>query len=174
MSSNSDHVEVLAVENLQDRNAREYKRVTLRTMPTTEEWVNPATGQVHRLLTPGTNVRAIGYRIPYLYEDGDTGAIADYLWDAQPGMVIQGKIVKRNVMPYKIDDETRNTATVFVQGDSSSTSFGAATKLAFDKSGRTLIEDAVRVPTDGPLNNPTASAGLASMLSDNIEHEENF
>lgn len=169
MSSNIDHVEVLAVENMQDRNAREYKRVTLRTMPATEEWTNPATGQVHRLLTPGTTTRTVGYRVPYLYDEDDTAAVADYLWDAQPGMVIQGKIVKRNVMPYTIEGKTLNTATVFVQGDPNSPMFEAATKLAFDRSGRTLIEDAVRVPTDGPVTIPTEGTRrgtLADFLND--------
>lgn len=142
-------VQVIGTEVLSDKNGREYNRVTLRTMPTTEEWTNPTTGEVFQILAPAETTRVIGYRIPYLYESDDESAISDYLWDARPGMVIKGKIVTREVIPYMIDDNTRNSATVFVQGNfDSDQEFETAVKMSFDRSGRTLSTHAVQVPTE--------------------------
>lgn len=142
-------VQVIGTEVLSDINGREYNRATLRTMPTTEQWTNPNTGEVFQILAPAETTRVVGYRIPYLYDAHDESAISDYLWDARPGMVIKGKIVTRQVIPYTIDDKMRNSSTVFVQGSfDSSAEFETAVKMAFERSGRTLASQAVQVPTE--------------------------
>lgn len=153
-------VQVIASEICTDKNGREYNRATLRTMPTANEWTDPNTGVVYQMLEPGVTTRAIGYQVPYLFEADDTAAVPDYLWDARPNMVIKGTIITRQVMPYEIDGNTRNTATVFVQGDfTSDAAFESAVKMAFERSGRTLVEHAVSVPTE-----PTEANTLGALL----------
>ena len=148
-------VEVVATEICTDKNGREYKRVTLGTTATSGTWTNPATGEVHQVLSPGKTVRATGYKVPYLYDEDDSSAVSDYLWAAAPGMVIEGQIVRREVIPYDINGEMRNAATCFVQGNPNSADFDMAIKQAFERSGRTLVQDAVQVPTD---TDPVATA----------------
>ena len=151
----SNMVEVVATEICTDKNGREYKRVTLGTTATTGTWTNPATGEVHQVLSPGKTVRATGYKVPYLYDEDDSSAVSDYLWNAAPGMVIEGQIVRREVIPYDINGEMRNAATCFVQGNPNSADFDIAIKQAFERSGRTLVQHAVQVPTDA---DPVATA----------------
>lgn len=153
-------VQVIATEICTDKNGREYNRATLRTMPTANEWTDPATGVVYQMLEPGVTTRAIGYKVPYLFEADDTAAVPDYLWDARPNMVIKGTIITRQVMPYEIDGNSRNTATVFVQGEyASDAGFESAVKMAFERSGRTLVEHAVAIPTE-----PAEPASLGALL----------
>jgi len=151
----SNMIEVVATEICIDKNGREYKRVTLGTTATTGTWTNPATGEVHQVLSPGKTVRATGYKVPYLYDEDDSSAVSDYLWNAAPGMVIEGQIVRREVIPYDINGEMRNAATCFVQGNPNSADFDMAIKQAFERSGRTLVQHAVQVPTDA---DPVATA----------------
>ena len=151
----SNMVEVVATEICTDKNGREYKRVTLGTTATSGTWTNPATGEVHQVLSPGKTVRATGYKVPYLYDEDDSSAVSDYLWSAAPGMVIEGQIVRREVIPYDINGEMRNAATCFVQGNPNSSDFDMAIKQAFERSGRTLGQDAGQVPTD---TDPVATA----------------
>lgn len=151
----SNMVEVVATEICTDKNGREYKRVTLGTTATTGTWTNPATGEVHQVLSPGKTVRATGYKVPYLYDEDDSSAVSDYLWNAAPGMVIEGQIVRREVIPYDINGDMRNAATCFVQGNPNSADFDMAIKQAFERSGRTLVQHAVQVPTDA---DPVATA----------------
>ena len=151
----SNMVEVVATEICTDKNGREYKRVTLGTTATTGTWTNPATGEVHQVLSPGKTVRATGYKVPYLYDEDDSSAVSDYLWAAAPGMVIEGQIVRREVIPYDINGDMRNAATCFVQGNPNSADFDMAIKQAFERSGRTLVQHAVQVPTDA---DPIATA----------------
>jgi hypothetical protein len=142
-------VKVIATAVCEDKNGREYKRVTIAASPGSDQYVNPATGEVHQVLAPTKTVRAIGYKVPYLYDANSTSAVPDYLWNAEPSMVIEGKIVRKEVIPYEIDENTRNYATVFVQGETSDQdSFAIATKQAFERSGRTLVENAAIVPTE--------------------------
>ena len=141
-------VKVLAITVCEDKNGRTYKRITISATPGSDQYVNPATGEVHQVLAPSKTVRAIGYKVPYLYDADDSNAIPDYLWAAEPGMVIEGKIVRKEVIPYEIDGNSRNYATVFVQGETSDeVSFSLNTRHAFERSGRTLIADATVVPT---------------------------
>lgn len=151
----SNMVEVLATEICTDKNGREYKRVTLGTTAASETWTNPATGEIHPLLSRGRTVRATGYKVPYLYDEDDSSAISDYLWAAAPGMVIEGQIIRREVIPYDINGEMRDSATCFVQGNPNSADFDMAIKQAFERSGRTLVQHAVQVPTDA---DPVATA----------------
>ena len=151
----SNMVEVVATEICTDKNGREYKRVTLGTTATSGTWTNPATGEVHQVLSPGKTVRATGYKVPYLYDEDDSSAVSDYLWSAAPGMVIEGQIVRREVIPYDINGELRNAATCFVQGNPNSADCDMAIKQAFERSGRTLVQHAVQVPTD---TDPVATA----------------
>lgn len=152
----SNFVEVVATEICTDKNGRDYKRVTIGTIANAGEWSNPTTGEVHQVLAPARTVRTIGYKVPYLYDDGDPSAVPDYLWNAAPGMVIEGDIVRREVIPYDINGETRNYHTCFVQGNPNSADFETAVKVAFERSGRTLLEHAVQVPTD--INAVTSTA----------------
>jgi hypothetical protein len=149
----SNFVEVVATEICSDKNGRQYKRVTLGTTATTGTWTNPATGEIHQVLSPGKTVRTIGYKVPYLYDEDDSSAVSDYLWNAAPGMVIEGQIVRREVVPYDINGDTRNSATCFVQGNPNSPEFELAVKQAFDRSGRTLLSDATRVPITDDVDN---------------------
>ena len=151
----SNMVEVLTTEICMDKNGREYKRVTLGTTAASQTWPNPATGEIHPLLSPGRTVRATGYKVPYLYDEDDSSAVPDYLWNAVPGMAIEGQIVRREVIPYDINGEMRNAATCFVQGNANSADFEVAVKQAFERSGRTLVQHAVQVPTDA---DPVATA----------------
>lgn len=151
----SNFVEVVATEICTDKNGREYNRCTLGTIASSETWTNPNTGEVCTVLAPTTTVRTIGYKVPYLFDEDDSSAVPDYLWNARPGMVIEGKIVRREVVPYDIDGTTVSTATCFVQGNPNSPDFETAVKIAFDRSGRTLRSHAVQVPTD---SNPVATA----------------
>ena len=151
----SKFVEVVATEICTDKNGREYKRVTLGTTAASQTWTNPATGEIHPLLSPGRTVRATGYKVPYLYDEDDSSAVPDYLWNAVPGMAIEGQIVRREVIPYDINGEMRNAATCFVQGNANSADFEVAVKQAFERSGRTLVQHAVQVPTDA---DPVATA----------------
>lgn len=142
-------VKVIATTVCEDKNGRSYKRITIAATSGSDQYVNPATGEVHQVLAPSKTVRAIGYEVPYLYEADDSNAIPDYLWAAEAGMVIEGKIVRKEVIPYEIDGNSRNYATVFVQGETTDvSSFDIATKQAFERSGRTLIESAAVVPTE--------------------------
>lgn len=152
----SNFVEVVATELCTDKNGRDYKRVTLGTAATSGTWTNPATGEVHPVLAPAKNVRTIGYKVPYLYDEDDSSAVPDYLWNATPGMVIEGDIIRREVVPYDIGGEMRNYHTCFVQGNPNSPEFETAVKVAFERSGRTLVSAAVRVPTD--IDEITATA----------------
>jgi len=155
----SNMIEVVATEVCSDKNGREYKRVTLGTTATEGSWTNPSTGEIHQVLSPGKTVRTIGYKVPYLYDEDDSSAVSDYLWNAAPGMVVEGQIVRREVIPYEINGEVRNNATCFVQGNPNSPEFKVAIKAAFDRSGRTLVADATRVPMNGDMtySNPGAN-----------------
>lgn len=142
-------VKVIATTVCEDKNGRSYKRITIAATSGSDQYVNPATGEVHQVLAPSKTVRAIGYEVPYLYEADDSNAIPDYLWAAEAGMVIEGKIVRKEVIPYEIDGNSRNYATVFVQGETTdASSFDIATKQAFERSGRTLIESATVIPIE--------------------------
>lgn len=143
----SNFCEVVATETCVDKNGRNYKRVTLSKSQGSTTWTNPATGEIHPVLAPAKTVRTIGYEVPYLYDADDASAVSDYIWQAQTGMVIEGDIVRREVLPYTIDGETRTSATCFVQGNPNSAEFELAVKQAFERSGRTLLADAVVVPT---------------------------
>lgn len=155
----SNMIEVVATEVCTDKNGREYKRVTLGTTATTGEWTNPTTGEIHQVLSPGKTVRTIGYKVPYLYDEDDSSAVPDYLYNAAPGMVVEGQIVRREVIPYEINGEVRNNATCFVQGNPNSADFDMSIRQAFERSGRTLLADAVRVPINGDMtySNPGAN-----------------
>lgn len=144
----SNFCEVIAAEIRNDKNGRRYKRVTLSQPQGTTTWTNPATGEVHQVLAPAQTVRTIGYEVPYLYDESDPSYVSDYLWHAAPGMVIEGAIVRREVMPYEIDGAIRNTATCFVQGNPDNPSFELAVRLAFERSGRMLVGTTTVVPTD--------------------------
>lgn len=144
----SNFCEIVATENCIDKNGREYKRVTLSKAQGTTTWTNPATGEIHPVLTPARTVRATGYKVPYLYDADDSSAVSDYLWNAAPGMVVEGDIVRREVVPYDIDGDTRTHSTCFVQGNPNSADFETAVKVAFERSGRTLLAYAVQVPTE--------------------------
>lgn len=158
----SNFVEVLATEICTDKNGRDYKRVTLGTAATTSTWVNPGTGEVHPILAPAKTVRAIGYKVPYLYDEDDSSAVPDYLWNAAPAMVIEGEIVRREVLPYEINGDTRNYHSCFVQGNSDSADFETAVKVAFERSGRTLLANAVQVPTEVDAVTATARGIVAA------------
>ena len=151
----SNYCEVVATEICTDKNGREYKRVTLGTSAASSTWTNPNTGEVHPVLAPGKSVRTIGYKVPYLYDEDDSSAVSDYLWNAMPGMVIEGEIVRREVIPYDIGGEMRNYHTCFVQGNPNSADFETAVKIAFERSGRTMVQHAVQVPTEA---DPVATA----------------
>tara|TARA_R100001440_G_scaffold2904_1_gene7765 strand:+ start:3240 stop:3719 length:480 start_codon:yes stop_codon:yes gene_type:complete len=151
----SKFVEVVATEITTDRNDREYKRVTLGTIAGTQTYTNPSTGEIHPVLAPSKTVRTIGYKVPYLYDEDDESAVPDYLWNAVPGMVIEGQIVRREVLPYEINGEMRNYHTCFVQGNPNSAEFPTAISAAFERSGRTLVQQAVQVPTEA---DPVATA----------------
>lgn len=159
----SNFVEVVAVEICTDRNGREYKRVTLGTTATSGTWTNPSTGEVHQVLSPGRTVRATGYKVPYLYDADDASAVPDYLWNAVPGNVIEGEIVRREVLPYEIDGEQRNYHTCFVQGNPNAADFETAVKVAFERSSRTLLAHAVQVPTDADAVTATARGIVAGI-----------
>jgi hypothetical protein len=148
MSQSSNFVEVVATETCEDKNGRQYNRVTLGTTATSGQWTNPTTGEIHQVLSPGKTVRTIGYKVPYLYDEDDSSAVPDYLWNAAPGMVVEGQIVRREVLPYDINGDTRAAATCFVQGNPNSVEFETSVKLAFERSGRTLIANATRVPME--------------------------
>ena len=158
----SNYCEVVATEICTDKNGREYKRVTLGTSAASSTWTNPSTGEVHPVLAPGKSVRTIGYKVPYLYDEDDSSAVADYLWNAMPGMVIEGEIVRREVVPYDINGESRNYHTCFVQGNPNSADFETAVKIAFERSGRTLIQEAVRVPTDMDADPVATARGIVA------------
>lgn len=144
-----NYVKVIATEIAFDRNNREYKRVTLQSLGS-DNYVDPITGEVSPVLAPATTVRAIGYKVPYLYEDSDASAIPDWMWNAQPGMVVQGAIVRRQVAPYELNGINREFATVFVAGDSSNAAaFERAVQASFEKSGHTLQENLHPIPTGG-------------------------
>lgn len=159
----SNMVEVIATEICTDKNGRDYKRVTLGTAATTSTWTNPATGEIHPILAPAKTVRTIGYKVPYLYDEDDSSAVCDYLWNAAPGMVIEGEIIRREVVPYDINGEMRNYHTCFVQGNSNAADFETAVKIAFERSGRTLVADAVMVPTDADAVTATARGIVAGI-----------
>ena len=159
----SNMVEVIATEICTDKNGRDYKRVTLGTAATTSTWTNPATGEVHPILAPAKTVRTIGYKVPYLYDEDDSSAVSDYLWNAAPGMVIEGEIIRREVVPYDINGEMRNYHTCFVQGNPNAADFETAVKIAFERSGRTLVADAVMVPTDADAVTATARGIVAGI-----------
>lgn len=144
----SNFCEVVATETCIDKNGREYKRVTLSKAQGSTTWTNPATGEIHPVLTPARTVRATGYKVPYLYDANDASAVSDYLYNAQVGMVVEGDIVRREVLPYDIEGESRTYSTCFVQGNPNSADFETAVKVAFERSGRKLIEYAVQVPTE--------------------------
>lgn len=159
----SNMIEVVATEVCNDKNGREYNRVTLGTTATSGEWTNPSTGEIHTVLSPGKTVRTIGYKVPYLYDEDDSSAVSDYLWHAKPGMVVEGQIVRREVVPYDINGESRNAATCFVQGNPNSADFDMSIRQAFERSGRTLVADAVRVPMEA--SDPVATArGIVANL----------
>ena len=147
-------VEVVATEICTDKNGREYKRVTLGTTATTGTWTNPATGEVHQVLSPGKTVRATGYKVLYLYDEDDSSAVSDYLWNAAPGMVIEGRLcaVRSSHMTSTVRCATLPLA---LQGNPNSADFDIAIKQAFERSGRTLVQHAVQVPTDA---DPVATA----------------
>lgn len=159
----SNYVEVVNTELCVDKNGREYKRVTLGTTATSGTWTNPQTGEVHQILSPGKTVRTIGYKVPYLYDEDDASAVSDYLWAAAPGNVIEGQIVRREVIPYDINGEQRNYHTCFVQGNPNSADFETAVKVAFERSGRTLLAHAVQVPTDADAVTATARGIVAGI-----------
>ncbi len=160
----SNFVEVVATEICTDKNGRDYKRVTLGTTATTGTWTNPNTGEVQKLLAPGKTVRTIGYKVPYLYDDDGFSAVPDYLWQAQQGNVIEGQIVRREVIPYEINGDQRNYHTCFVQGNPNSADFETAVKVAFERSGRTLLEAAVRVPTDLDADPVATARGIVAPI----------
>jgi|LauGreSuBDMM15SN_2_FD.fasta_scaffold15759_2 hypothetical protein len=144
-----NYVKVIATEIAFDRNAREYKRVTLQSMDNAQ-YVDPETGEVSAVLAPATTVRAIGYKVPYLFEESDASAIPDWMWNAKPGMVVQGAIVRRQVAPYDLGGVTREYATVFVAGNpSNATEFERAINASFEKSGHTLADQLHPIPTGG-------------------------
>jgi hypothetical protein len=157
-------VEVISTEVCTDKNGRDYRRVTLGKIAASETWTNPNTGEIMPLLSPGRTVRTIGYKVPYLYDEDDSSAVPDYLWNATPGMVLEGQILRREVVPYEINGDTRNYHTCFVQGNSNSADFEMAVKEAFDRSGRTLLANAVRVPINGDMtySNPGANEAVAT------------
>ena len=156
----SNFCEVVGAELCNDKNGRDYKRVTLGTAATATTYVNPVTGEIHPVLAPSKTVRTIGYKVPYLFDEDDTNAVPDYLWNAAVGMVIEGEILRREVMPYDIDGESRTFATCFVQGNPNAADFQTAVKIAFERSGRTLVEDAVQLPTEDTL--AATARGIAS------------
>jgi hypothetical protein len=133
-----NYVKVIATEIAFDRNAREYKRVTLQSMDNAQ-YVDPETGEVSAVLAPATTVRAIGYKVPYLFEESDASAIPDWMWNAKPGMVVQGAIVRRQVAPYDLGGVTREYATEFER----------AINASFEKSGHTLADQLHPIPTGG-------------------------
>jgi hypothetical protein len=156
-------VEVISTEICTDKNGRDYRRVTLGKIAASETWTNPNTGEIMPLLSPGRTVRTIGYKVPYLYDEDDSSAVSDYLWHAKPGMVVEGQIVRREVVPYDINGESRNAATCFVQGNPNSADFDMSIRQAFERSGRTLVADAVRVPMEA--SDPVATArGIVANL----------
>ena len=159
----SNFVEVLAIEICTDKNGRDYKRVTLGTASSTTTWTNPATGEIHPVLAPAKTIRAIGYKVPYLYDEDDASAVSDYLWNAMPGMVVEGEIIRREVVPYEIGGEMRNYHSCFVQGNSDSADFETAVKMAFERSNRTLLAHAVQVPTDADAVTATARGIVAGI-----------
>lgn len=138
----SKYVKVINTEIKRDRNGRHYNLVTLQTLVEYEQVTDPLTHNELSVMTPMLTVRAIGYKVPYLYDADDSNAIADYLWHAQPGMAIQGTIVRAVVEPYELDGAMRDVATVFVAGDTDkATEFQRATLLAFERSNRKLVTD---------------------------------
>lgn len=165
----SKYVKVINTELKRDRNGRQYNLVTLQTLVEYEQVTDPLTHNELSVMTPMLTVRAIGYKVPYLYDAADHNANPDYLWHAQTGMAIQGTIVRAVVEPYELDGAMRDVATVFVAGDTDkATEFQRATLLAFERSNRKLVTDArpthpVPVPTGNEsqaerrLNNPESS-----------------
>lgn len=142
----SNFCKVIATEVTTDCNGREYNRVTLEQIQGREEITDPSTGEVFTVIGPQMTVRVTGYKVPYLYAEDDTSAVADYLWSASTGQAIQGCIVRAQVEPYMIGDRTVSTATVFVQGDPNAADFQMRKQQAFDRSGRTLTETETNQP----------------------------
>lgn len=143
-----NYVKVIATDFQVDKNGREYNRVTLQTMGN-ETFIDPTTGEIHQVLAPSTTVRAIGYKVPYLYDADDTSAVPDWMYNAKVDMVVQGQIVRRKVSPYTINGDVREYATIFVAGDPQSPAFETAINASFEKAGHTLTDKlhAIPVPT---------------------------
>ena len=146
----SNFVKVLSANVQTDINGRKYNRVLLEQLQGREEISDPVTGEVLTVIGPSMTVNVTGYECPYLFEEGDPNAKADYLWHAQPGQAIQGCIVRAQVEPYTIGERTVNTATVFVQGDPNASDFALRKQQAFDRSGRTVVSNG-----DTPANKET-------------------
>lgn len=152
-----DFVKVTSNEVTTDINGREYNRVTLEQIQSREEINDPNTGEVLTVIGPAASVRVTGYKVPYLYDEDDTNAVADYLWHARPGQAIQGCIVRAEVVPYNIGERTVTSATVFVQGDPNGSDFQMRKRQAFDRSGRELVNVTAPATESNRVVVPTSS-----------------
>jgi len=149
MSTASNFVKVVSNEIKTDRNGRKYNRVLLEQLQGRDEIADPMTGEALLIIGPALTVNVTGYEVPYLYEEDDVNAKADYLWNARSGQAIQGCIVRAQVQPYMIGDRSVNSATVFVQGDPNASDFDMRKNQAFERSGRTPVNGNIVSMTGG-------------------------
>ena len=135
MTNSSELLTVVKVsEDRQDKNGRNYKLVTFQS-PNKQEIVDETTGEITIVRVPARRSVLTRWEESYLDDQ------MHYMFDAEVGEKVPGKIVTRTVGEYLIDDMPVNRYTAVVLGMTSDPGLQAEIERTFRSSGHEIVEE---------------------------------
>lgn len=154
-------------EVLADKNGRAYKKITLAT-PDEIRMYNEDTGEIVKVVGNRKTAVVTSYEKTYLNDE------PDMLWNKDVGTNLLGDVVTMPVAEeYKIDENTVNKYTCFVNGDSSdAVLWFQAIKKAFRNNGHPVIGDEVEGDETAVEEKPTKKRAPRKPKAPAVEQKE--
>lgn len=142
------------VSQKKDTNGKEFNVITVSQGGT--QLVKNIDGTFQTVLSAPKTTKFSQYKESYI----NNGA-PDHFYNVEPGDLILGGIVQKEVEPYEFMGKTQNKATVFIQWDSTDPLFDTKVREAFEGSNHTLLEETAEEESEAQVNQESEIAETA-------------